>query len=622
VNGEPNDSLWGFRCRFFAEYSRSSVVSSCFFSDLYTLYCRSTYKDWFTADIRQILVKTHGAPYYTGGSKWHSQMLAADFFDALTTQHYAMFSKSANVHDGGESLEFGYVKLHPGFWKKDGKYFSVDRQATLQLRNLPEVFAPVNPTAPFKIPRRLIFVSETLLWKTEDPMESFFNHKLTIDRYKEAWNDPFLPVWYLDILTCSAAIFKVKKELVPVFRAETNVSKKIDMCRVAALYLSGGYQIDIDLEVRSPPLPLDDVGLLVAREGDIISKRFIATEQKCGVIETALNKMVDLSQQKQTRPDFDLVVEALTLALTLARNPGSSVQAVFVPLETIGGDISAPWIVTDPPAYSFDNPVPLEMRGRPSPEYKIPRRLIFTYKHNLLETKDPPLLYENVKKTIQTYREAWGDPAAPVWFLNDTDCRSAIYAAKPNLLTYFDREVHGSWKADICRVAALYLTGGYYFDADMEAVNPWMHDSNVAFATVDEPSKRRFFQSFLASEPKGRVLEEALDEMLVFYENKTTRKGVFLGPYTLKCAFESVPTFERGETVILQEMELELKESDTPLRPNAVGCCCNFAVQGPAANVTFFYSRIVGGGGKCMPRDSHEGQVFLAEEAFLKKKKM
>jgi hypothetical protein len=138
VNGESNDSLWGFRFRFFAEYSRSSVVSSCFFSDLYTLYCRSTYKDWFTADIRQILVKTHGAPYYDGGSKWHSQMLAANFFDALTAQHYAMFSKSANVHDGGESLEFGYVKMHPDFWKQDGKYFSVDRQATLQLRNLPE----------------------------------------------------------------------------------------------------------------------------------------------------------------------------------------------------------------------------------------------------------------------------------------------------------------------------------------------------------------------------------------------------------------------------------------------------------------------------------------------------
>jgi hypothetical protein len=128
------------------------------------------------------------------------------------------------------------------------------------------------------------------------------------------------------------------------------------------------------------------------------------------------------------------------------------VELVFVPLEAIGVDVSIPWIITEMPAHFFNNPVPLKMHGHPSPEYKIPRQLvftpvplkirgppsheykiprqlIFTHKQNLLETKNPPLLYENVQKTIQTYRDAWGEPKAPVWFLNDTDCRSAIYAA-------------------------------------------------------------------------------------------------------------------------------------------------------------------------------------------------
>jgi hypothetical protein len=170
-------------------------------------------------------------------------------------------------------------------------------------------------------------------------------------------------------------------------------------------------------------------------------------------MKKALDIMVELSKQKQTRLDFDLVTEALSLALRVP-NADLSDQAVVVPLETIGSVIFTPWIVTDLPAYSFDNPVPIEMRGPPSPRYKIPRRLIFTHKHNLLETKNPPLLYENVQKTIQTYREAWSEPDAPVWFLDDDDCRSAIYAAKQELVTYFDRELRGSWKADICRVAA------------------------------------------------------------------------------------------------------------------------------------------------------------------------
>jgi hypothetical protein len=73
---------------------------------------------------------------------------------------------------------------------------------------------------------------------------------------------------------------------------------------------------------------------------------------------------------------------------------------------------------------------------------------------------EPPRLYQNVIYTIQTYRDAWGEPNALVGFLNNMNCLSAIHAAKPALLNYFNTEVHGSWKAEIFRVAALYLTGG------------------------------------------------------------------------------------------------------------------------------------------------------------------
>jgi hypothetical protein len=56
--------------------------------------------------------------------------------------------------------------------------------------------------------------------------------------------------------------------------------------------------------------------------------------------------------------------------------------------------------------------------------------------------------------------EQHGEPNL-IWFLNDADCLLAIHAAKPALLNYYDTEVHGSWKADICRVAA--LDGGSSF---------------------------------------------------------------------------------------------------------------------------------------------------------------
>jgi hypothetical protein len=70
--------------------------------------------------------------------------------------------------------------------------------------------------------------------------------------------------------------------------------------------------------------------------------------------------------------------------------------------------------------------------------------------------------------------------------------------------------------------------------------------------------------------------------------------------------------------VILQEIELKLNEQvneqGAPLRPNGVGSGCNFLVQDPATTRTLFYSRIVGGGDKCMFRYSSDGQAWLAQK--------
>jgi hypothetical protein len=159
-------------------------------------------------------------------------------------------------------------------------------------------------------------------------------------------------------------------------------------------------------------------------------------------------------------------------------------------------------------------------------------------------------------------------------------------------------------------VAALYLTGGYYFDVDMEAVNPWIPGNNVTFATALQPDKTRYFQSFLESEKRGRILEGALDEMLLFYESKRVRTGKLLGPETLKLAFNSVAISERETAIFLEEVEIS-DDNAAGLRDNGVGCCCNFGVQDPATNTRLSFPRVVGGGSGCLERDSPEGQDYL-----------
>ncbi|KAL3799301.1 hypothetical protein HJC23_013026 [Cyclotella cryptica] len=243
----------------------------------------------------------------------------------------------------------------------------------------------------------------------------------------------------------------------------------------------------------------------------------------------------------------------------------------------------------------------------------IPRRLIFTYKYNLINPSedDPPFdpknpLTANVLNTIEKYKQNWKriddlDDAnnnhrsaakneAVVSFLSNEDCVEIIKRAEPKLIRHFSREKRGDFKADICRIAELYIHGGYYFDADISVVDPVnldklpiqrveisdpftelshidqsseiaipSEDDIVTFATVINV-QGVFFQAFLAAAPNHPIMKTALQYMLAYYEGKLqdilprdtllslakysetipSRKrpqGIGVGPYTLAAAY-------------------------------------------------------------------------------------
>ncbi len=101
-------------------------------------------------------------------------------------------------------------------------------------------------------------------------------------------------------------------------------------------------------------------------------------------------------------------------------------------------------------------------------ESSIPRRLIFTHKHDLLDCgvsssidSDPSLhaLAHNVLDTIDAYKKEWADDDVEVTFMTDEDCRIALYEVEPEFLEYYD-DLAGMFKGDLCRSASLYLDGG------------------------------------------------------------------------------------------------------------------------------------------------------------------
>jgi hypothetical protein len=532
-------------------------------------------------------------------------MNVSDFFDAFTENDFAMFSKETNMHGEGTGIEFGFVKLHPDFWGSTGKLPGPDDPKLLQmdyLKEVPILRAP--PSSTSKIPPLAVFVHKTQILETQDPLDAFRNTERTISTFLEAWGETQASFTILDDLHCLAAIHEVREELVPFYRKEQDKIRRVELCRVAALYLTGGYYFAVDFELGNLTLPDDNVSLFLARTGGDLSKKFIASEQRSSVMSLALDNMLGY-YKGEARHFNDPLTEAI-------RSMETKVQFKVVFLEDIGEEMSTANNLDLRSSDIFvDNPLPIDMQGPPSQDFKIPRRMIFTYKHNILETKNPPLLYENVISTIDKYREAWGEPNAPVWFLDDADCQRVIRFAKVNLLTYFSSEIRGSWKDDICRVAALYLTGGYSFDVDMEVVQPWKHGKDIVFATAAANRTNKFVQSFIASETEGRILKKTLSEMLLYYEKKQSRTQL-MGPSTLKWAFDLVPISDRGETVILEETAFRRDEVESLERREAVGCSCDLGIRDPTTKQHAFYSRMVGAGPACMPKGTPEDQASRA----------
>ena len=201
------------------------------------------------------------------------------------------------------------------------------------------------------------------------------------------------------------------------------------------------------------------------------------------------------------------------------------------------------------------------------PEHKhshaIPTNLVFTYHTNLLTTPEEKLADEEDRALSQNVQHIVSlHPESTVRFLNDEDCKSSIRATlgeKTKLVDYFDSETHGMYKADICRGAALYETGGLYFDIDIEARMPLWDaiQTNTEFVTVlvhkDSNHPGGFFQAFIGAVPKHRVMKRYVEIFLDYYEGKVKVDGP-LGVYFLRMAYDGLKDDEKSKSELWKEV--------------------------------------------------------------------
>jgi mannosyltransferase OCH1-like enzyme len=188
----------------------------------------------------------------------------------------------------------------------------------------------------------------------------------------------------------------------------------------------------------------------------------------------------------------------------------------------------------------------------------VPSILYFTYKNNILETKEPKHFYSNVLKTITQYNESMKGEAQ-VRFLDDSDCRMILQRVAPDLLEPFDQEERGMIKADLCRTAALTETGGFYFDVDLEVIEPVTLGPDETFSSVYEVWNTGLFQAFLAATQRHPVLERTLELFKDYYDGSylvNNSAGEWLGTKATGSALRWYLTtnMTAGQPVMLQEL--------------------------------------------------------------------
>ncbi|KAL3802089.1 hypothetical protein HJC23_010845 [Cyclotella cryptica] len=198
----------------------------------------------------------------------------------------------------------------------------------------------------------------------------------------------------------------------------------------------------------------------------------------------------------------------------------------------------------------------------------IPPTVIFTYHTNLLTTPSEQLPDEedralslNVQHIVSLHYES------TVRFLNDHDCKNSIRATlgpDTKLVEYFDSETHGMYKADICRGAALYETGGLYFDIDIEArMSLWdVIDKKTEFVTTlvhkDSNHLGGFFQAFIGVIPRHGVMKRYLELFVDYYEGRVKVNGP-LGVLFLRMAYDELSEVNKGKTELWQEVRYSEK---------------------------------------------------------------
>ncbi|GKY92252.1 hypothetical protein MPSEU_000196400 [Mayamaea pseudoterrestris] len=109
--------------------------------------------------------------------------------------------------------------------------------------------------------------------------------------------------------------------------------------------------------------------------------------------------------------------------------------------------------------------------------------------------------------------------------LNETDCLRIIHEAEPRLDSYYTLLTDNAGKAALCRLAALYATGGYAVDPDAPPMQVPNGSSlhNCTFVAIRNYNLQDFSSSMFAATARHEIMRLALDLLVNEYDDSTER---------------------------------------------------------------------------------------------------
>jgi len=545
------------------------------------------------------------------------------------------------------------------------------------VRHIQEIKKPL-------IPQRLWF--DAYLFEDYPEKKYAENVRKTVTKYKIAWNVDTVKMVSLSAHNCKNAIMKI-----PLKGASTDLLKfhlendpQRHVCRIAMLFLYGGYFLQEELEVIEPYIPSSDnisLAAVINPDNELFNGPFLAsaphhpilyralkkyillakgelklfTTSRFGEImrssfrevtavnpesksdmailsEEQLDKLQQHNEYKQVKkqdgvgPHCNNVIIDLEIKKTYfyTRFPGAhkhqcddteptkpQVPKILEVKQKIPEGMSAKPQVQK--ISEVEQKIPEVMSAKPQAATKIvqvvptiPHKLWFASRFELSDLqKGDHKHYANILNTIQVYQKAWDTDEVDYEILDYEICKNAISKVSMTnsssaLVEYYTKESEDFPNAgfDICSAAVLLQNGGYFFNEEVEVVEPCTaKNNNITFMGVKSLSGL-FLPSFAASIAEHPVMREVITKYTLLSQGKLSTVRAHPGGEIYRDSYDDQKEDITSKSVLLLEKHLTMLDEEYKTKSTRTHKC-NYVIYDPDLKKINFFTRMYVDGEYC-----------------------